>query len=138
MSDPRTSRRPLALLLLVFLLAVECVALIGVAIYLVVELLVASPDSVATAIALLLLDLLAAVWLGTMALHALRGRPWIRGGAITWQILQIALGIGSLQPPYSRPDIGWLLIVPAAAAIVLLFTPSVIAATRRPDQAPEE
>lgn len=138
MSEPRVSRRPALLLLLAVLLALECAALVAVACYLIVELLVTRPDSVATAIALLLLDVLAAVWVGTMAVHALSGRSWIRSGAITWQVLQIAVGIGSFQPPFSRPDIGWLLILPAAAVIILLFTSPVIAATRRRDEVPEE
>ena len=138
MSTPRVSRRPALLLLLVVLLALECAALVAVACYLVVELLVARPDPAATAIALLLLDLLAAVWLGTMAVHTLRRRTWIRSGAITWQILQIAVGIGSFQAPFSRPDIGWLLIVPAVAVIVVLFSPSVIRATRRQDEVPKD
>jgi hypothetical protein len=134
MSEPRVSRRPAQLLLLVVLLALESAVLVAVACYLVVELLVARPDSIATAIALLVLDLLAAVWVGTMAVHTLRGRSWIRSGAITWQVLQIAVGIGSFQAPFSRPDIGWLLVLPAAAVIILLFTPPVIDATRRQDE----
>ena len=138
MSEPRGSRRPAPLLLLVSLLALESAALMAVACYLIVELLVARPDSIATAIALLLLDLLAAVWVGSMAVNALRGRSWIRSGAITWQILQIAVGIGSFQTPFSRPDIGWLLILPAAAVIILLFMRPVIAATRRRDEMPGE
>ena len=138
MSESRASRRPALLLLLAVLLALESAALVAVACYLVVELLVARPDSIATAIALLLLDVLAAVWVGTMVVHTLRGRSWIRSGAITWQVLQIAVGIGSFQAPFSRPDIGLLLILPAAAAIILLFTPPVIAATRRQDGVPEE
>ncbi len=138
MSEPRGWRRPVPLLLLVFLLALESAALVAVACYLIVELLVARPDSIATAIALLLLDLLAAAWVGSMAVNALRGRSWIRSSAITWQILQIAVGIGSFQAPFSRPDIGWLLILPAAAVIILLFTRPVIAATRRRDEMPGE
>lgn len=138
MSEPRVARRPALLLVLVLLMALECAALVAIAFFLVVELLVSRPDSIATAIALLLLDVLAAAWVGTMAVHTLRGRSWIRSGAITWQILQIAIGIGSFQAPFSRPDIGWLLILPAAAVIVLLFTPSVIAATRRHEEVPEE
>ncbi|QNE46029.1 hypothetical protein F1C58_03290 [Glaciihabitans sp. INWT7] len=138
MSEPRVSRRPALLVLLALLLALECAALVAVACYLVIELLVARPDSIATAIALLLLDVLAAIWGGTMAVHTLRGRSWIRSGAMTWQILQIAVGIGSFQAPFSRPDIGWLLILPAVGVIILLFTPSVIAATRRQDEAPVE
>ena len=138
MSEPRGSRRPAPLLLLVSLLALESAALIAVACYLIVELLVARPDSIAAAIALLLLDLLAAVWVGSMAVNALRGRSWVRSGAITWQILQIAVGIGSFQAPFSRSDIGWLLILPAAAVIILLFMRPVVAATRRRDGMPGE
>ena len=138
MSEPRVPRRPALLLLLAVLLALECAALVAVACYLVVELLVARPDSFASAIALLVLDLLAAIWVGTIAVHTLRGRSWIRGGAITWQVLQIAVGISSFQAPFSRPDVAWLLILPAATVIILLFSPTVIAATRRRDELPED
>ena len=138
MSEPRVSRRSPFLLILVFILALECAALVAIFCFLVFELLVERPDSVATAIALLFLDLIAAVWVGAMAVHALRGRAWIRGGAVTWQIVQIAVGFGSLQAPYSRPDIGSLLILPAVAALILLFTPSVRYATRRRGEVTQE
>lgn len=134
MSEPRVSRRPVGLLLLVAMLALECAALVAAACYLLVELLVARPDSYASAVAILVLVVLAAVWIGIMAAHALRGRSWIRAGAITWQVLQIAIGIGSFQGTFSRPDIGWALIIPAAIVLVLLFTPPVIDATRRGDR----
>jgi hypothetical protein len=133
MSEQRVSRHPRLLLLLVVMLALECGALVAAACYLVVELLVARPDSFASAVALLVLVLLAAVWLGIMAVHTLRGRSWTRGGAITWQVLQIAVGIGSFQGAFARPDIGWLLIIPALLVLVLLFTPPVLEATRRRD-----
>lgn len=134
MSEPRVSRRPALLVLLAALLALECAALVAASCYLVVELLVARPDSFASAVAILVLVVLAAVWLGVMAAHTLRGRSWIRGGAITWQVMQIAIGIGSFQGAFSRPDIGWWLIVPALLVIVLLFTPPVVEATRRRDE----
>lgn len=133
MSEQRVSRHPRLVLLLVVMLALECGALVAAACYLVVELLVARPDSFASAVALLVLVLLAAVWLGIMAVHTLRGRSWTRGGAITWQVLQIAVGIGSFQGAFARPDIGWLLIIPALLVLVLLFTPPVVEATRRRD-----
>jgi hypothetical protein len=109
----------------------ECALLAAAAVYLVVELLIAVPDSYATAIAVLILVLLAAVWLAVMAVHTLRGRYWIRGAAVTWQALQIAIGIGSFQGLFARPDVGWLLIIPAVIVIVLLFTPPVVEATKR-------
>lgn len=131
MSEPRVSRHPPFLVVMVALLFLESAALAAAAVYTLIELCVARPDSYGSALAILVLAVLAAVWLGVMAVHALRGRSWIRGGAVTWQVLQIAIGIGSLQGLSSRPDIAWLLIIPALAVLVLLFTPSVIEATRR-------
>jgi hypothetical protein len=102
-------------------------------VYLVIEILIARPDSYASAIAILVLTAIAAIWLGTMAVHTLLGRPWIRGAAVVWQVLQIALAVGSFQGLFARADLGWFLIAPAVLVLVLLFTPSVIAATRRPE-----
>jgi Gpi18-like mannosyltransferase len=121
------------LVALATLLLLECALLTAAAVYLVIELLIAVPGSYATAIAVLVLVVLAAVWLAVMAVHTLRGRYWIRGAAVTWQALQIAIGIGSFQGLFARPDIGWLLIIPAVIVIVLLFTPPVVEATKRRD-----
>ena len=123
-------RHPLLLLLAVLLFA-ECALLVGATVYLVVELLVATPSSLASALFLTLLTAIAAVWLGFIAVNALRGSPWIRGAAITWQVLQIAVGIGSLQGLFAQPAIGWALVVPALAVLVLVFTPPVVQATKR-------
>jgi hypothetical protein len=133
LSEPRIAKRPPLLVALVVILFLECGLLIAAAGYLIVELVTQVPDSYASAVAILLLTCLAAVWLGVMAVQALAGRPWIRGGATVWQVLQIAVAVGSFQGMFAQPAIGWVLIVPAVAVLVLLFTPSVIAATRRPD-----
>ena len=128
-------RRPGLLVLLAAIILLECAMLAAATVYLVIELLTARPDSYASVIAILILTALAAVWLAVMGVHTLRGRSWIRGGAVVWQVLQIAVGIGSFQGGlFARPDLGWWLIVPAAVVLVLLFTPSVIAATRRSEE----
>jgi hypothetical protein len=106
----------------------------GITIYLIVELLVSQPVSVASGIALAVLSALAGVWLGFMAVHTLRGSPWIRGAAIVWQVLQGAIAIYSFQGPAPRTDVGWLLLLPAIVIVVLLFTKPVIAATTRPEE----
>lgn len=133
MSEPRAARRPGLLVLLAALLYLEFAALVAASVYLLVELVTQRPDSYASAIAILVLTIAAAVWLFVMATHTLRGRSWIRGAAVTWQVLQIALAIGSFQGLFARPDIGWLLIVPSVIVLVLLFTRPVIEATRRRD-----
>lgn len=133
MSAQRVSRRPPLLIVLAALLFLECALLVAATVYLVIGLLVARPDSYASAVAILVLTALAAIWLGTMAAHTLLGRSWIRGAAVVWQVLQIAIAIGSFQGLFARPDVGWLLIAPAILVLVLLFTPSVTAVTKRPE-----
>ena len=122
---------PALLRILAVLLFAEAAALAVATVYLVVELLAETPQSYATAVAILVLAALAAVWLTIVAVNTLRCRPWVRAAAMVWQVLQIGLGIGSLQGLFAREDIGWFLIVPAILVIALLFSGPVLAATRR-------
>ncbi|MBC7725734.1 MAG: hypothetical protein H7146_13475 [Burkholderiaceae bacterium] len=119
--------------LLVVLLWLESLGLAALTVFLVVEVLTTPADSLASAIGLVVLTLIAAVWVGAMAIGARRGSPWIRGGAVTVQLLLIAVAIGSFQGMLARPDVGWLLLTPAILILVLLFTRSVLAATRHRD-----
>jgi uncharacterized membrane-anchored protein len=106
--------------------------LLGVgAVVLVVALLTTRPDSVASAIALIVLVVVLAGGLALVALNTLRARPWIRGAALTWQLLQIAIAAASFGGLVPCPDIAWLLLIPAVAVIVLLFTKPVMAVTTR-------
>ena len=126
----RAPRHPVLIVLTVLLFA-ECALLVAATVYLVVELLTVPPASYPSAIFLTLLTAIAAVWLGAIATGSLRGASWIRGAAIVWQVLQGAVAIGCFQGVFARPEIGWLLLVPSIVGIVLLFTPPVVAATRR-------
>jgi hypothetical protein len=112
----------------------ECAFLAGLTMFLIVELVVGNPASYATALALLVLAVMATVWLGTLAFNAVRRRSWVRAGAIVWQVLQIVLAVASFEGLFSRPDVGWLLLIPAVVVLVLLFTPPVVAATTRPER----
>ncbi|GAB3030203.1 hypothetical protein GCM10027052_03000 [Parafrigoribacterium mesophilum] len=129
--DEGRMRAPVLVRILVVLLVAEAAALAAAAVFLLVELLAETPQSYAAAVAIFALTALAAAWLVMVAVNTLRGRPWVRAAAMVWQVLQIGLGIGSLQGLFAREDVGWFLIVPAVVVIVLLFTPSVLAATRR-------
>lgn len=127
----RNNSRPPQLIALVVLLGIECAIVIAAAGYLLVELLVDTPQSYASAIAVLMLTALAAAWLVVIAVNALRGQPWIRGAAIVWQVLQLSIGVGSLQGEFALPWVGWPLVTLAALVFALLFTKPVIAATAR-------
>lgn len=134
MNEPR---RPPLLVALAVIMFAECALLVAAVVYLVIELLIDEPASFASAIALTVCVAIAAVWLAVVAVNTLRAASWIRGAIITWQVLQVAVAIGAFQGFYARPDIGWALLIPAVAAVILLFTKPVMAATTREVAAPE-
>jgi hypothetical protein len=124
---------PPLLVLLVILLFIECLLATAGAIYLLVELFIDTPQSYPAAIAILVLAVLAAVWVGTIAIHTLRGRSWTRGASVVWQVLQASIGLGTLQGLFARPEIGWPLIILSLAVFVLLFAKPVLDATAPDD-----
>jgi hypothetical protein len=126
------SGRPKRALLYVLaaLIFLEGVALAAGMVYLVIEILVAPTASVASAVALAVCAAIAAAGLILVAWSTLKGRPWIRGATLCWQIIQVLVAWSILQA--SAPAVAWSLIVPAVVIVVLLFTPSVTAATTRP------
>lgn len=128
---PDAHRRPPLLVALVVLLALEALLVAGAAVWLLVELLTVTPESFTTAVAILVLVVIAAIWVVATAIGALRAQNWSRASAVTIQILQIAVAVGSFQGLYARPDLGWALLVPALVGIVLAVSPQVVKATAR-------
>jgi len=116
-----TRRSPLVTVL-VILLAGQTALLVGITVYLVIELLLAEAEFPPTAIALTLLVLLVTVWLVAMTLGVHRGRAWTRGSVLTYEFLQLAIGVGSVQGFIPRPDIGWWVIATAVVGLVLILT----------------
>jgi hypothetical protein len=114
-------------------LFLEAAALAAVTVVLVVETLVDRPDSYDSAIGLAVFAAIAAAFVATVAANSLRGRAWIRGGAIVVQVLLAAVALGSFQGLLPRADIGWLLLLPAIVVMVLLFTKPVLAETAERD-----
>ncbi|QEE60895.1 hypothetical protein FVA74_04345 [Salinibacterium sp. dk2585] len=124
-------RRSPALLLLAVILALEFLLLAAASVFLIIELIVEVPVSYPSAIALLVLALVATAWLAALTVNLLRGASWSRAGIVVWQLMQIAVAVGLFQGETARPDLGWALLVPSLVAIVLTFTKSVIEATAR-------
>jgi hypothetical protein len=129
-----TERNSPLLYVMAAILLAETLLVGALTVLLVFEILVDTPSSYPSAIALAILAAVATVWGGFIFVHTLRRRPWIRGGAMVWQILQIAVAVGSFQGAFAEPVIGWWLLIPALAVIFLLFTKPVVAATTRPDE----
>ena len=129
-----SQRRTIPLVLLLVLLAAEFLLVVGLTLVLLFELLVAPADSVASAVALLLLTAAAACWLGAILVGAWRGRAWVRGASLVWQVLQLGVGIAALQGIFAQPAWGWPLIAGAVLALVLLLsTPVTNALAQRDD-----
>jgi len=121
-------RRPLFWALIVVLVA-EFLLVACLAVTLLIELLIATPTSFASAVALTVLAFAAAAWLGAIVIGALRGQAWIRSAAIVWQVLQFAVGAGAVSGAFSQPAIGWALVAVALVGFVLLLTRPVMDAT---------
>ena len=121
------ARRPALLWLLIVLLAIEFVAVAALAIVLLIETVTGPSAIVGGGIALTVIALVAAAWLGAIVVGALRGQSWIRAAAIVWQVLQVAMGVGALQGQFAQPAWGWPLIVLAAVVLLLLFVKPVVA-----------
>ncbi|TFC94084.1 MULTISPECIES: hypothetical protein [Cryobacterium] len=128
-NEAGTAHRPRALLLLATILFAEAGLLWAAVVWLILELLTATPTSLTSALAILVLVLIAATWVTAIAINSLRRRSWIRGAAVTWQLVQIAVAVGCFQGFYARPDLGWALLLPSLVVLVLLFQRPVIAAT---------
>ncbi len=127
-------QRPALFWALIVLLIGEFVLVAGLAVTLIIELLVATPISFASAVALTVLAVFAAAWLGAIVVGTLRGQAWIRAAAIVWQVLQFAVGASAISGTFSSPAIGWPLVIVAFATFVLLFTKPVVDATSRREE----
>lgn len=129
----RAATRARAVLILVALVGLESLALWICAGVLVIDTITLRPSDYASAVALTVLTVVGAVWLVAVAVALHAGRPWSRAGAMTWQILQLAVAVGAFQGVFAQPAIGWAILVPSLLGIGLLLTRSVVAHTRRDD-----
>ncbi|HEX7834850.1 MAG TPA: hypothetical protein VF479_05210 [Pseudolysinimonas sp.] len=127
-------QRPALVWALIVLLIGEFLLAAALAVTLLIELLIATPASFGSAVALTVLAFIAAAWIGAIVIGALRGQAWIRGAAIVWQVLQFAIGASAISGTFSTPAIGWPLVAVAVVAFVLLFAKPVVDATSRREE----
>lgn len=126
----RASERPSAgargaLAVVRAILILEAVGMIVVVGWLLIDLFALQPSSYATAIALIVVAAIGAIWAVANAVGAVRRAGWSRASAIVWQILQVSIAVGAFQGLFARPDIGWVLLVPAVVVVGLLLWPPV-------------
>ncbi|MEO8907850.1 MAG: hypothetical protein ABI310_07195 [Microbacteriaceae bacterium] len=125
------ARRPVLLIALAVLLFAEGALMVAVVVWLLLQMTTAGPLSLASGIAIVVLAVVGALWVLLAAVGAARGRSWMRGAAISWQLVQAAVAIGCFQGVYSEPALGWALLIPAIVGVLLVVSPSVTRATRR-------
>jgi hypothetical protein len=107
------------------LLTLEAAGMVAVVGWLLIDLFALQPSSYATAIALIVIAAIGAVWTIANAVGAVRRVAWSRASSLVWQFLQVSVAVGAFQGLFARPDIGWLLLVPAVVVVVLLLWPPV-------------
>ena len=96
------------------LVALEAAVLVGLAVYVGVETVVAKPADVAGSLALAVLTLVVGVGLGLCARGVLAGRRWSKAPVITWQLLQAGVAM-----PLSS-SARWYVGIPLLAVAVVV------------------
>jgi hypothetical protein len=101
--------------LVAVLVAVEALVLVGLAVFLVVETMVATATQPGGALALAGLALVLGVGLGACAYGVFRDSGWSRAPVVTWQLLQAGVAM-----PLSASE-RWYVGIPLLAVAVLVL-----------------
>lgn len=120
--DASTARGQRMLRVLTGVLSIESVVMGAVVVLLVVEQFVATPASRVSSLALLGVAAVALALVIATFVGAIRRGPWVRGAAITWQILQLAAAWTIVQGDLA-PYIGWGLTVLSLVGFVSAIHP---------------
>ena|GEM_PF-504180 len=127
--------RPRAVAVISSVVAVEAAALLAAAAWYGFQLVAGAPVlSFWGAVFTLALLLAFASWLSAVAVFLYRGFRWPRAGALVAQLFVLTIGFPTLTGGY--PLAGAAMLIPAAAAIVLLFDKRVIRYASRPAGTP--
>ncbi|WDF32411.1 hypothetical protein PTW37_11080 [Arthrobacter agilis] len=128
-SASRTPAPPFGVIVIALVLVLEAVALVVLAVASLVTVFTAEPVSVGGSVFLTVLLLAVAAGLSTVAARLLQGFRWPRSPALVIQLFLVILSF----PYFSAGDpiLGFVLMVPAAAVIVLLFSRPVLGFTVR-------
>jgi hypothetical protein len=122
--------KPVALYVLAAFVLLEGVILAAATIYLVVEIFIGDPSFLATAVAYAVTAAILSTLVLVVGRAVLRARPWVRGAVACVAILQLLVSYSIIIT--KEPTLGWVLAVPGAVMLVLLFTRPVLRATARP------
>ncbi|MCC3267170.1 hypothetical protein MUG94_12590 [Arthrobacter gengyunqii] len=125
----RPASVPAAVKVISAVLVLEAAALLVLAGWFVYNLFTATAASLGGAVFTAVLLAAAGVWLLILGHFFFRGFRWTRAGALVFQLFAIVLAVPTLQGGIVL--IGLLLLLPAAAVLLLLFTRPVLEHTSR-------
>ena len=117
------------MILIAAIVVLEAIALLALAGWFVYNLFTASPTSMGGAVFTTVLLAAAGIWLLIVGHFFFRGFRWSRAGVLVFQLFAIVIAVPTLQSGVVLT--GLLLLVPAAAVLLVLFTKPVIAHTSR-------
>lgn len=121
--------RPHEVAALAGLVLLEALGLVAAGLLLLWTLLFGRPLTVGGTVFLVAVSLGGALWLSRVARGLWRGYRWPRAAALVVQLFLLVVGVPLLQG--GRWGVGLVLAGPAAAVLVLLFRPAVLAWTSR-------
>ncbi|MGO1768693.1 MAG: histidine kinase [Microbacterium sp.] len=124
MSQPGSTSPSAVTRAVVVLLALEAIALLGIAAWEIVALVGTGAGSVASAVALIVMTLISAAGVAAFAWGVRTGRSWGRSGGVVAQLLLIAVAVGAITGEYAHPLIALAIGLPAAVTLVLLVLAS--------------
>jgi hypothetical protein len=120
-------KRPAAAWLIAGILGVQASAWTVLGVWVILELVTGSSTFLATAIFEAVLLVMSVGWMVVTILGILGTRSWSRSSLVALEVLHLAAAIAAFQGYLGWMPLGWFILVPAAAAIVLVFTPRMTA-----------
>ncbi|WP_369044875.1 hypothetical protein [Sinomonas sp. P10A9] len=128
-AEDSATRRPWTLIVLVAIVLLEAAVLLGFAVFYAVSLIAGQAETSPGGAAFTLVLLAAfGAWLGSAGVFLWRGRRWPRSVALVAQLFALTIGIPTLTSGVVTFGLG--ILVPAVAAIFLLFNRRVVAFTQ--------
>ncbi|MHA7275009.1 hypothetical protein ACX80O_00560 [Arthrobacter sp. Hz1] len=121
--------RPVGAVVIAAILLLEALGLLAAAGWYLFGLLNSTPTSLGGAIFTMVFLVVLAFWLLAVGYKLLAGYRWTRSAVLVFQLFMIVIAVPTLAAGII--GVGLALLLPAAAAVLLLFTKPVLAHTSR-------
>ena len=122
---------PMALKAAAALVFVESAAVFAGAGYFAYGIITDQARSLATLLALVVFTAALASWIAYVATSLLKAKKFARTAAIFWQLCQLSVAFGSFTGQFANAMVGYAILIPSVAVIVLLFQRNVSALLQR-------